>query len=1040
MTRYTVKGEKGRGGIGRVLIALDERIGREIALKELIPPGEKKPDMITPDEGPTRTAALRFLREARVTGQLEHPGIVPVYEIGAAGDGTPYYTMRLVRGETLSSAIRAAKTLRDRLRLLPHFRDICNAIAYAHSRGVVHRDIKPDNIMIGQFGETVVLDWGLAKVHGQADDRAGEMAQELSALRETHGPHTVTGKAFGTPAYMSPEQARGSVDEIDERSDIYSLGAVLHEILTGEPPFSGHTVGQIIDRVLKDRPPAITELEPEAPLDLCAVVEKTLAKDKQERYQSAREVAQEIGNYMAGGRIGAYDYSSWELLQRFIRKNRTLSALIGATLILFVGAAITIFSAWRNAVENERTANLNLALGYQENADRMLQERRYDKAEIYAAAALGHTPWNPLSPYRFPDIAIKPWQEIAHNTLSARSSLYLARMNRDDALVSILQHPGGEISDIAIAPDGAIAALAGRDGSVTLWNIADRTYLDCLSGHRDEITSLVFSRDGKLLFSASWDKTIRIWDIPSRTELATLNGHTEEIYALALSADDHTIISGGNDGSIRFWDIPTRRQLSEILLVDAKIRALAVSPNGAAIAAGSATGELFMLRGRTIARYRPHNESLIALRYSADGERLFTASYDKRALMLNATNLSTIKSFTYWDAFYALDIDSEGKLAVLASRDASILLWDTVSGKAESLRGHDAAVQAAAISPDGDSLLSAGADGTLRFWRTQVVRSSRLFTGHRTYIPSIALSPDNRSLASSSWDRTVKIWDIASERELRSIPCAEVCHAVAFSPDGTLLAIAGQDKHIRLFNASDFTIIASLEGHEDGVYSIAFSPDGKFLVSGSWDRTVRLWDVSQKRTIRMFNDHASSVHTVAFSPDGKLIASAGRDKVIIVRRVSDGTNVALLAGHLGNILSVAFSPDGKHLASAGESAEVLIHRLTDGAKVFAFETLGATVNSIAYSPDGRYLLSVGVNALLWDVRDGAEVLRLPLMHTGYAAAFTADGSHFALSEGIAIRLYPVTFDLWEKDPAILLREAEERAHYRLEGFRTIIAQ
>ncbi len=1013
-------------------------MGREIALKELLPPGEKKPGLIEPETGPTRAAALRFLREARVTGQLEHPGIVPVYEIGREGDDTPYYTMRLVRGETLSSAIRGAKTLRDRLRLLPHFRDICNAVAYAHSRGVVHRDIKPDNIMIGQFGETVVLDWGLAKVHGQTDDRAGEMAQELSALRDTHGPHTVTGRAFGTPAYMPPEQARGLIAEIDERSDIYSLGAVLYEILAGEPPFEGRTVGEVIGKVLNDRPFPIVDQEPDAPHDLCAVVEKTLAKDKADRYQSAKDVAREIENYMAGGRVDAYDYSSWELFKRFVRKNRLLSVLILLLLSSFIGGAATIFFAWRNAVENERTAHLNLALGYQENADRMLQERRYDQAGIFAAAALGHNPWNPRSIYRFPDILMRPSGEVAHNTLSARSSLYLARMNQNDALIAIVRRTGAETRNITISPDGKLAALAGRDGAVTLWDIAARADLDRLPGHRDEVTGLSFSSDGKLLVSASWDKTLRLWDVATRTELATLNGHTEEIYAVAFLPGDRILVSGGNDGTVRFWDVPSRRELQAVSLGDEKIRALAVSPDGATVAAGTATGGLYLLRGAAVTRYRPHAESLVALRFSNDGSRLFTASYDKRALMLDASTLAPLGSFVYWDAFFALDLDHDGNTVALASRDATILLWDTRTGKAESLRGHDAPVQAAAFTPDGDRILSAGADGTLRLWKTAVTRPARIFTGHRTYIPAVALSPDGKLLASSSWDRTVKIWDIAGEREVRSIEYAEVCHAVAFSPDGKLLATAGQDRRIRLFPPAGEAPPVTLEGHEDGVYSIAFSPDGKLLASGSWDRTVRVWDIERRRTVQLFSDHASSVHTVAFSPDGTLIASAGRDKVIIVRRVADGTHVAILAGHHGNILSLSFSPDGKHIASAGEDDVVYIHTIPDGTRSLALETRGAAVNSVAYSPDGKRLLSVGKSALVWDVESGDELLRLILMHTGYAAAFSADGAQFALSEGTAVRLYPATLDVWEKDPALLLREAEARAQYRLEGFRTVV--
>ena len=254
--RYRVRGdgEIGRGGIGRVLVAFDEHLGREIAVKELLADVHGTLSG-TPRSGRasrTRTLAARFLREARVTGQLEHPNIVPVYELGRRQDGTYYYTMKLVRGRTLAEALRRAGNLSARLKLLHHFVDLCNAVAYAHARGVIHRDIKTENVMLGEFGETVVLDWGLAKVKGKRDIRGGELERELKLLQEAGAGQTVDGAALGTPAYMSPEQADGRVDDIDELSDVWSLGAVLYEVLTGRPPFEGYSPYEIIGKVLKD--------------------------------------------------------------------------------------------------------------------------------------------------------------------------------------------------------------------------------------------------------------------------------------------------------------------------------------------------------------------------------------------------------------------------------------------------------------------------------------------------------------------------------------------------------------------------------------------------------------------------------------------------------------------------------------------------------------------------------------------------------------------------------------------------------------------
>jgi eukaryotic-like serine/threonine-protein kinase len=267
--RYSHISEHARGGMGRVLLVHDQYLGRDVALKELLLPsgGAVDPNRATPVRLSMQMMA-RFLQESRITGQLEHPAIVPVYEIGHRKNGTLYYTMKLVRGRTLTKAIKDAVTLQERLALLSHFVDLCNAIAYAHSRRVIHRDLKPDNVMVGEFGETVVLDWGLAKAHNQSDVHADGLAETLRILNlgdETEVVKTAYGHAIGTPAYMPPEQAKGSLDLVDERSDVYSLGAVLYELLTGHPPFAGANLFVILNSVLNDEPTPVAAHEPDVP-------------------------------------------------------------------------------------------------------------------------------------------------------------------------------------------------------------------------------------------------------------------------------------------------------------------------------------------------------------------------------------------------------------------------------------------------------------------------------------------------------------------------------------------------------------------------------------------------------------------------------------------------------------------------------------------------------------------------------------------------------------------------------------------------------
>ncbi|MCL4731887.1 MAG: protein kinase, partial [Planctomycetes bacterium] len=391
-TRYQVRREFARGGMGRVLLALDTVVGREIAIKELLP--GRSGSGRQPSTSNTHANVDRFLREARITGQLEHPNIVPVYEIGTRQDGSIFYSMKFVRGETLAERLKAinsrqgdARTrMNDRLRLLDAFAQVCQAVAFAHSRGVIHRDLKPGNIMLGEFGEVLVLDWGLAKVRGAADI-GGDTTRHL---KDDSSVQTMDGLIMGTPAYMAPEQARAESELVDEKSDVYALGAILFELVTGRPPFEG-SARQIIDEVSKGGPPAPQNVLPEAPPELCALIEKALARDRQARLASARQLAEQVQAYRDGRALSVYQYSSGELLRRFVTRNKG-AVLVACTLLV----ALAVSGAWFWAslvAEQRRTADeRDRAIAAGELADRNeKQARRYaEQSERNADAARRH--------------------------------------------------------------------------------------------------------------------------------------------------------------------------------------------------------------------------------------------------------------------------------------------------------------------------------------------------------------------------------------------------------------------------------------------------------------------------------------------------------------------------------------------------------------------------------------------------------------------------------------------------------------------------
>ncbi len=414
--RYELREEVGRGGIGRVLLAFDPRLGREVALKELLPrfaSGKSVGPGATPTTGTSRSPAeVRFLDEARITAQLEHPGIVPVHELGQRADGSIFYAMRMVRGRDMKKALRG-RGLRERLELIPNYLELCHAIAYAHSRGVVHRDLKPDNVMLGEFGETVVLDWGLAKVRGKKDRRMEVLADEMELLRKSSGTETVMGAPLGTPTYMPPEQAAGKLDEIDERSDVYSLGAILYEQLTGRTPHSGSSALEVLERVQKDEIVPPDQLEGEAPPELAAICMRALARQPGDRYDSAKLLAEDVRRFQVGGLVRAHSYSMWDLARRWLVRHRRAIAVVSA--LLTVAAAMWWY---RGYADTQRSAR----------AEQQRKVRvRGEVEQILSAVARGPKVSNWLDVYTFKLIALKEplveqrlVRELAHPEVRVR--------------------------------------------------------------------------------------------------------------------------------------------------------------------------------------------------------------------------------------------------------------------------------------------------------------------------------------------------------------------------------------------------------------------------------------------------------------------------------------------------------------------------------------------------------------------------------------------------------------------------------------------
>ncbi len=990
---YEVEGVYAEGGIGRIIKAKDTRLGRLVAIKEL--------------HEPTESLTRRFIREARMTARLEHPSIVPVHEVGCWSSGEPFFAMTFINGKPLGDIMKEAETLDQRLALLPHLYSVADAMAYAHDRRIIHRDLKPANVLVGQFGETVVIDWGLAKdltevekVKEQVDP--SEERSEYSKRYEA----TIAGIIVGTPAYMPPEQALAK--NVDERADVYAIGALIYRTLAGAPPYDGIDGLDVAIKVLAGPPQPLTERQQGIPQELVAIVEKAMAREADQRYQTAKELAEDLRRFQTGQIVAAYQYSRKDLVRRFIQRNRT--GLIFATSGLALLIAMGVISVRRIVVERNRAqASEADAQRQRQNAELQRSDAREKQVEaIKRADELTIAQARAL-------MDRDPSQSIAWlKTLSPQSPKFAAaRTLAADALSRGIgevfrAHTGG-INAVAFSPDGKSIATASDDRTVRMWSL-ETDESKVFEGHTDEVWCAAFSPGGKFLATGGKDKEVRLWDLATGKP-TVLAGHLQWVTHVTFSADGQWLASQGLGDGIFLWNVATKEgtrvgtnpgvEMSRgpVFSTDGRVLAfietgklvlwdvstgrrdlypgqisicssIAISPDGRMVATGSVSGlvQLWSTTGGLSRTFRVHTDEVTALVFSNDGTSIITGSKDRSVRSLDVLSGANRLWGLYGGEIKTIHLSPDGKQIAVGGKDRNVIVWNVADGQRMTLGGFQdwVAFHGVAFSPDGKRLAAAGFDQTMRVWSIGA-RVDRVVAEQLEELTAAAYLPDGNRVVAASAMGTVTLYNLVSgPPQMLGKHEGKVGELRVF-PDGNTIASAGEDGTIRIFSVGSAPIL--LRGPRGSTHRIAISPDGKFIASGGIDKKVRLWNVAAT-TVEVLFEHGKTVESLAFSPDGQTLVSGSEDSTVQLIRLGTREVKQLGKAELG-VRAVTFSPDGKTLAAGSMDHTVHLFDIESGTSR-VIDASGNGVMKIVFFPDGKRFVTLGFepSVRVWDFDTG----------------------------------------------------------------------
>ena len=958
--------ELARGGMGRIVLAEDTKLSRTVALKLL--------------QSQNPMLRVRFDREAQITAKLAHPAIVPIYEAGVLDHGEPFYAMKLVEGTPLDQTITNATTLSDRLGLLASALAVCEALAYAHSKRIIHRDLKPANVLVGKFGETVVIDWGLAKDL----DGDPEIREPSHVALIGDAELTVEGSVMGTPSYMPPEQARG--DLVDERADVYALGALLYHVIAGRPPYRGSNAGEVLAAVEAGPPPAIGELEHDVPDDLASIIAKAMARDPADRYADAGGVADELKRFMDGRLVASHRYSGVELVRRWLRRHRASVTVAAAALIVL--AAVAIVSV-RKIVAREHDTARALAASRIEQGRQLLLDGDPDQARPYLAAGLRVLPEDPVA-RRLAGLAMLD----AKRAIAAYDGI-VAVFRPDGRELAIAKAKGEiEIRDPStgerlrgFAVPGEIAALDyAAGGLLAVATDGGLELIDAGSGvrkrERPGATTFV-----KLLGDRAVIATPASIELVGLADLATLASDpaAHGAHQLVVSADG-SLIAGLADGGAVLWRVS---DLSRVVAVpDDEPRYAVAIDHGDLITAGRDGVRRWSVTS--------HGDLLSATQTSA------VISYDDHTLLAEDAAIRTdVPSLTRFAGDPVTAVAKVGATAMLAGGyDRRLRLWD-LSRSARPLASFDAATPTVWIAVGGDAAVTRGKapHDRLELW-------SLARPGLPTHTVTLG-APIQFVLADHHERLAVHLKDGPTELVSSTLEIVGRVQGwpVAFRPHGDEL-VTDTDGALAIYSAKTGAHLRDIV-EPDKLWRAAFSPDGKVAVTASQHvAALRGADWATTATYRSERD----ITALAVDDRGRIALGHG-DGTIEIADVASGKLLTTIAAHSTEVSDIELRDD--QLITSGWDLSIRAWSWPSGAARPVVKHYDRAMSAAVVAPGLGLVASVeGTGfASLWDGAHGRLLAELPAQDHLGAVAFTdaehlvvgGDGGHLELVD-LAVRV------------------------------------